>query len=131
MKNLIRLWKERDYHSIYEILKTKEYDYTIDNFEKDFAKISSSDKFCYLVYLLSKEFTVKNTLLLCDFLMYTDTFFYDIYPVIQMFVRRALDMFPNERTLLTWVISTYEAHPDSPFEEAEMISFKERLNKLI
>ena len=39
MRKLIRLWKKRDYHSVYEILKTKEYDYTIDNLEKDFAKV--------------------------------------------------------------------------------------------
>ena len=63
--------------------------------------------------------------------MYTDTFFYDIHPVIQMFIGRALELFPKDPTLLEWVVSTYENHPDSPFEEAEMITFKERLNKLI
>lgn len=131
MRDLIRLWKERNYHSVYEILKTKEYDYTIDNLEKDFAKVSSTDKFCYLLYLLSKDCSVKNTLLLCDFLMYTDTFFYDIHPVIKMFIRRALELFPNEQALLEWVVYIYETHPDSPFEETEMITFKEQLNKLI
>lgn len=131
MKELIRLWKKRDYHSVYATLKTREYDYTIDNLDKDFAKVSSTDKFCYLVYLLSKDYSVKNTLLLCDFLMYTDTFFYEIHPVIQMFIRRALELFPKEQTLLEWVVSTYENHPDSPFDETEMISFKEQLNKLV
>jgi hypothetical protein len=131
VRKLIRLWKERDYHSVYEILKTKEYDYTIDNLEKDFAKVSSTDKFCYLLYLLSRDYSVKNTLLLCDFLMYIDPFFYDIHPVIQMFIRRALELFPKEPTLLEWVVSTYETHPDSPFKEAEMITFKEQQSKLI
>ena len=124
MRELIRLWKKQDYHSVYEILKTKEYDYTIDNLEKDFAKVSSTDKFCYLIYLLSKDFSVKNTLLLCDFLMYTDTLFYDIHPVIQMFILRALELFPKEPKLIEWVISTYETHPDSPFGETEMNAFK-------
>ena len=124
MRKLIRLWKKQDYHSVYEILKAKEYDYTIDNIEKDFAKVSSADKFCYLIYLLSKDFSVKNTLLICDFLMYTDTFFYDIHPVIQMFILRALELFPKEPKLLEWVISTYETHPDSPFGETEMNAFK-------
>ena len=109
----------------------QEYDYTIDNLEKDFAKVSSTDKFCYLLYLLSRDYSVKNTLLLCDFLMYIDPFFYDIHPVIQMFIRRALELFPKEPTLLEWVVSTYETHPDSPFKEAEMITFKEQLSKLI
>lgn len=127
MKELIRLWKYREYHSIYEILKGKDYNYTIDNIEKDFGKISSMDKFCYLIYLLSNDYSVKNTLLVCDFLMYTDTFFYDIHPVIRLFVQRALELFPTEYTLLEWVVYTYENHPDSPFEEAEIIAFKEQL----
>ena len=131
MKKLIRLWKKREFHSVYTILKTKEYDYTIDNFEKDFNKVSSIDKFCYLIYLLSNDYSVKNILLLCDFLMYTDTFFYDIHPVIQMFIRQALELFPKEPTLIEWIVSTYEKHPDSPFEENDIINFKEQLNKLI
>lgn len=127
MKELIQLWKDREYHSIYAILKEKEYDYTIDNLEKDFGKISSMDKFCYLIYLLSNDYSVKNTLLVCDFLMYTDTFFYDIHPVIRMIVQRAIELFPTESILLEWVISTYENHPDSPFEESEIAAFKERI----
>ena len=63
--------------------------------------------------------------------MYTDTFFYEIHPVIHMFIRRALDMFPNEPVLLEWIISTYENHPDSPFENTEIITFKERLHKYV
>ena len=127
VKELIQLWKDREYHSIYAILKEKEYDYTIDNLEKDFGKISSMDKFCYLIYLLSNDYSVKNTLLVCDFLMYTDTFFYDIHPVIRMIVQRAIELFPTESILLEWVISTYENHPDSPFEESEIAAFKERI----
>lgn len=128
MKDLIRLWRDRDYHSIYVILKGKGYNYTIDNIEKDFGKISSIDKFCYLIYLLSNDYSVKNTLLVCDFLMYTDTFFYDIHPVIRMIVKRAIELFPTENILLKWVISTYENHPDSPFKESEIIEYKKQLN---
>lgn len=130
MKKITRLWKKHDYHSIYVILKEKGYDYTIDNIEKDFGKIRSMDKFCYLIYLLSNDYSVENTLLVCDFLMYTDTFFYDIHPAIRMIVQRALELFPTERILLEWVVSIYENHPDSPFEETELIAFKERLNDL-
>ena len=127
MMDLSRYWRKRDYHSIYDILKTEEYEYTIDNLDKDFAKVSSIEKFCYLIYLLSKDYSVNNTLLLCDFLMYTDTFFYDVHSVIQMFIRRALDLFPKDKTLLEWVVSTYESHPDSPFEQTEINAFKEQL----
>ncbi len=68
------------------------------------------------------------SLLVCDFLMYTDTFFYDIHPVIRMIVKRAIELFPTENILLEWVISTYENHPDSPFKESEIIEYKKQLN---
>ena len=31
-------------------------------------------------------------------------------------------------SLLEWVISTYENHPDSPFKESEIIEYKKQLN---
>ena len=126
VRKLVQLLKEREFNSVYEILEMKKYNYTVENFEKDFKTVNSTDKFCYLVYLLSKDYSIKNTLLLCDFLMYTDTFFYDIHSVIQLFVRRALEMFPTEPSLLDWIISTYENHPDSPFKEEEIIVMKKR-----
>lgn len=131
MKKLASLWKQREYHSIYIILKEKGYDYTIDNLEKDFGNVSSMNKFCYLVYLLSNDYSVENTLLMCDFLTYTDTFFYDIHSVIRMFTQRALELFPENPTLLKWIISTYENHPDSPYEKKELSHFKEQLNKFM
>lgn len=127
MKKLIKLWEEFDYYSVYTVLKEKGYDYTIDNLEKDFGKINSMNKFCYLIYLLSNDYSAKNTLLVCDFLMYTDTFFYDVHPVIRMIVQRAIELFPKEKTLLEWVVSTYENHPDSPFENEEIAVYKEKL----
>lgn len=75
MKQILHLLKEREYDLVYSILKEEGYDYTIDNFKKDFGKINSIELFCYLVYLLSNDCSVKNTLFFCDFLMYTDTFF--------------------------------------------------------
>lgn len=128
MKKLALLWKQREYHSIYIILKERGYDYTIDNLEKDFSSVESMDKFCYLVYLLSNDYSVKNALLMCEFLTYTDTFFYDIHPVIRMFTQRALELFPNNPALLTWIVGTYENNPDSPYRETEIADFKEQLS---
>lgn len=130
MKELLRLWKQRDYDSIYSTLKQTGYDYTIDNLERDFWKIPSIEKFCYLIYLLSKDYSVKNTILVCDFLMYTDTFFYNIHPVVRMITLQALEMYPTDCVLLKWIVSNYENHPDSPYKEAEIIAFKERLKEL-
>lgn len=124
LKKTVQLWRKRDYHSVYVFLKEKNYNYTIDNLEKDFNKVSSIDKFCYLIYLLSNEYSVKNTLLVCDFLIYTDTFFYDVHPVIRMIIQHAIILFPTDQRLVEWIISTYENHPDSPFDASEIVAFK-------
>ncbi len=127
MKSLARLWKEYDYHSIYTILKERKYNYTLENIESDFGKIDSNNKFCYLVYLLSREYSVRNVLLICNFLMYTDTFFYDIHPVIRMIVQHAVEFFPTDNALLEWIISTYENHPDSPFTNEEINKYRAKI----
>lgn len=128
MRKVIRLWKKGDYYSVYTILKTQGYDYSIENIAKDFGSIGSMDKFCYLVYLLSNEYSVKNSLLICDFLMYTDTFFYDIHPVIRMIIKRAIELYPTENSLVKWVVTNYEGNPDSPFDNQEMMAYKAKLN---
>ena len=123
MKKILKLMKAHDFHSIYLYLKSQNYNYTIDNFERDFSKIKSMEKFCYLIYLLSMEPSADNSILLCDFLLYTDTFFYDIHPIIRMIIQHAIDLFPLDSRLLNWVISTYKGHPDSPFSEEEIAAF--------
>ena len=127
MKKIIKLWNKCDYNAVYNTLKEKEYDYTIENLEKDFSKVNSMNKFCYLIYLLSRDYSVKNTLLVCDFLIYTDTFFYDIYSVIRMIVSHAVSLFPTEHALLEWIVLNYENHPDSPFTNEEIEEFKSKL----
>ena len=124
MNRLDLLWKKHDYHAIYQQLKKNKYDYTIDNFKKDFCSIDSTNSFCYLIYLLSNDYCVKNILLVLDFLMYTDTFFYDIHPVIRMIFQQALYSFPSDDNLLNWIVCTYENHPDSPFSDQELKKYK-------
>ena len=88
---IIKQFKQKNYKCVYEQLAQKKYEYIIDNFEKDFSMISSENKFAYLIYLLSNEYTSQNVILLCDFLEYTDTFFFDIYSVIGFFIRQYLN----------------------------------------
>ena len=127
MKKLSQLWKKHNYNSIYSVLSEKNYNYTLGNIERDFRKIDSSNKFCYLIYLLSRDYSVKNVLLICDFLTYTDTFFYDIHPVIRMITQHAIEFFPTDNTLLEWIILTYENHPDSPFTNEEINKYKAKI----
>lgn len=112
-------------------MKEKEYNYTLDNLEKDFKSVSSVNKYCYLIYLLAKEYTPDNIILICEFLTYTDTFFFDIYPVVYMFIKQALRVFASDRFIKDWIIQNYENHPDSPFSKDEITEYKQSLdNKL-
>lgn len=113
-------WRKHDYNYVYTNLQKMGYSYILDNFERDFKKIKSEDRFSYLIYLLSKEYTPQHVILLCDLLMFTDMFFYYIHPVINMFLQQALLVFPNDKLLLQWIACNYEGHPDSPFSKDEI-----------
>lgn len=127
MKNISTLMKKHDFKSLYELLEEENYKYTIDNFERNFKKYSSTDKFSYLIYLIARERNVENTLLICDFLMFTDTFFDDVHTVIYDFLCQGLQIFPDNTELLQWIVSIYEGHPDSPFTLSELAEIKMRL----
>ena len=92
--------------------------------KKDFAMISSLNKFIYLIYLISNENTFRNVVLICDFLEYTDTFFFDIYSVIGFFIRQYLNSNPKDLKMKEWVISRYSENPDSPFTQNEIMSWR-------
>lgn len=55
MKKIIKQFKKKNYKYVYEYLAMNKYEYTIDNFEKDFAMISSLNKFIYLIYLIQMK----------------------------------------------------------------------------
>lgn len=130
LKKIIKQWKNGNYNYVYETLKTKNYDYTLDNLVKDFSSIKSKDKSSYLIYLLSRENTPQNAILLCDALLYTDTFFFDIHPVIHLFLKQSLMLHPFEISILKWIISVYDNNPDSPFSHKEINIYKDKLNNL-
>ena len=130
LKKIIKQWKNGNYNYVYETLKLKNYDYTLDNLEKDFSSIKSKDKYSYLIYLLSKENTPQNVILLCDTLLYTDTFFFDIHPVIYMFLQQSLILHPFDISILKWIISVYDNHPDSSFSHEVINTYKNKLNNL-
>ncbi|MCM1227591.1 MAG: hypothetical protein NC320_09285 [Clostridium sp.] len=128
MKKIICEFKKHNFNYVYTTLNKKEYNYTLDNLTKDFSSVSSSSKYCYLIYLLAKEYTPHNIILICDFLTFTDTFFFDIHPVIYMFINQALQAFPSNKYIIDWVIFNYENHPDSPFSIDEINKLSEIIN---
>lgn len=128
MKKVIKEWEKGNYNFVYKQLKEKNFQYTLDNLERNFASINSQNKYCYLIYLLSMEDTPHNTLLLCDFLIYIDSFFYDIHPVIYMFLQKSLICHPFDITILKLILTTYGNHPNSPFSHDEIQSYRNKID---
>lgn len=81
LKNKI---KHGDFQFVYDELKKSDFEYTLENIEKEFSSVDNRDMFCYLLYLISNENTPKHTILLCDYLMYSGTFFYNRETVISI-----------------------------------------------
>ena len=77
-----------------------------------------------MIYLLSNEYTSQNVILLCDFLEYIDTFFFDIYSVIGFFIRQYLNSNLKDSAMKEWVVSRYGENPDSPFTQEEIARWK-------
>lgn len=128
MRKIVTQWNKGNFNYVYNQLKIINYKYTLENIERDFSKIKSEKKFCYLIYLLSKENTPSNTILICETLLYTDTFFYDIHPVVKMFLQQSLSIRPFNLDILRWIIDTYENHPDSPFSDYEIQLYKNKID---
>lgn len=117
-----------NYQEVYQELKSRKYCYSIDNFTRDFKKISSEKKFSFLHYVIANEESPALHILICEFLMYTDTFFYDIYSVIKWHLKRALEISPGNTSVLQWIICTFSDFSGSPFSEDELSDYKKILN---
>ena len=87
LKNKI---KHGDFQFVYDELKKSDFEYTLENIEKEFSSVDNRDMFCYLLYLISNENTPKHTILLCNYLMYSGTFFYNRETVIRYLLDNCL-----------------------------------------
>lgn len=130
MKELKDKIKHGDYQFVYDELKKAGFDYTLDNLEREFSSVDSRDMFCYLLYLISNENTPANTILLCDYLVYSETFFYNRETVIRYLLDNCLMKNGNDITLIEWILSVYEYNPSSPYSEEEIAEFNRIYNSL-
>lgn len=120
LKNKI---KHGDFQFVYDELKKSDFEYTLENIEKEFSSVDNRDMFCYLLYVVSNENTPKHTILLCDYLMYSGTFFYNREMVIRYLLDNCLVKNGNDISLIEWILSIYEYNPDSPYNEKEIANF--------
>ena len=124
---VIKQLKNGEFNYVYNFLKEIQYNYSLDNLSKDFSSVDSKDMYCYLIYLLSVEHSPFYYILLCDYILYLGTFFYNIHPVIHMFMKQALEEYTYNKSIINWIIVTYENHPESPFSNDELEFLKSKL----
>ena len=129
MKEIKNAIKSGNYLLAYTILYNLGYEYSIESIKRDFHDVDSINIFCFLIYLLSKENSINHVLLVCDFLTFSDTFFYDVYPVIHMILSQALTAYDYNKELLEWIVCSYDGHPESPFSQEEISAYKGMLSK--
>lgn len=130
MNELQKHMNNGEYQVLYDKLVASQYCYTLENFTRDFEKISSEKKYAFLMYAIASAETPDLHILICDMLYYTDTFFFDIYTVQKWHLRRALEISPNNKQVLQWIICTFKDHPSSPFSEEELFNYNNLLNSL-
>ena len=129
MKMIIKKLKNGEFNYVYNSLKERGYNYSLDNLSKDFSTVDNKDMYCYLIYLLPVERSPFYYILLCDYILYLGTFFYDIHSVIHMFMKQALAEHKYNKAIINWIIATYENHPDSPFSDNELSFLKSKLKQ--
>jgi len=120
-----------EYQQLYEKLEARHYAYTLENVTRDFKEVSSEKKYTYLMYAIACSETPELHLLICDMLLFTDTFFFDMYTLQKWHLKRALEISPNNVQVLQWITCTFSGHPDSPFSKEELTAYNVLLKSLL
>ena len=122
-KIFLKYWKQKDFKAVYGYLEENSFEYKLDTFEKLVKGLNENEIFNYLVYLISVQPSTKNVVFVCEYLLYINPTFYDIYSVIGMFLRYKLS-FGIDKSLINWIFDIFEGSPDSPFSIEELNEMK-------
>ena len=130
MNEYENMMSEGYYNALYGKLEDINFQYDLEEFTKIFKRVSSEKKYAYLTYVIAKSETPDLHILICDFLLYTDLFFHDMYTVQKWHLKRALEISPNNKQVLQWITCTFNDNPSSPFSEEELIAYNNLLKAL-
>ena len=125
-----KMMSEGLYRALYEKLEEDKFQYIIEEYSKAFSNVSSEKKYTYLTYAIAKLETPDLHLLICDLLLYTDLFFDDMYTLQKWHLKRALEISPNNKEVLQWIVDIFSNHPDSPFNGDELSYYNKKLSSL-
>lgn len=126
MKYIEKEIKQGDYYSAYNNLSKIGYEYSIENLMHDLPHINSMEKYCFLMYAISRDETSKLHILICELLMF-DPFFHYVYPSVYWHVQKAIILSPSDDTIKEWVLDTFSSSPDSPFTDEELYHYAQSI----
>lgn len=124
IKELNKQLESCSYNKVYTALITEKIDITFENLTKLFSKVNSIHLHSFLIYCLSKKPTPDIYVAICENYLYVSPRIEDVYSVIYYYMKQALAVFPNNKMLADWIITTFSCDPSSPFS-------KEELNKIM
>lgn len=126
--DITRQLQKGNYKYILEYLTEKGEDISLDwlaNYENN---VSPEILYCFLDYIIAIEDSAKNRILLCNYLMYMNEFFNNIYDVIRYHVLRPINSTNDQNELFEWALFIFDGdNPDSPFSKVELNGMKQSI----
>jgi len=120
------------FSALHDRLVEEGYGYLFAKLASDFDGVPGAMKYAFLMHEIAVRESAELHLLICDTLLYFDTFFVYIWPVLRWHLLRALAVAPESVDVLQWITSTFgDGHPDSPFTPEELSGFDARLDVLL
>ena len=120
-KNIAILLSNGDYDSVVNLLLHAKQEPSLEWVASFEDCLSPEILFCFLNYLIAKEDSAENRILLCKFVMYINEFFDDIYVTVRYHVLRPLPSLSERKELFEWALFVFDdGNPDAPFSEKEL-----------
>ena len=127
MTNIEKEIRQGKYYSAYNDLNKIGYVYSIENLMHDLPHINSMEKYCFLMYAISRNETSQLHMSICELLMF-DPFFHYVYPLVYWHIQKAIILSPSDYTIKEWVLDTFSSSPDSPFTDEELYDKASKYN---
>jgi len=130
MKKLKKNMQKGMFKEVHDELINSGFNFILNDIVSLFPFMNSYEIYLFMMYSISVNETPEKHILICEDLMFMDPCISDSHTLIAWHLRRALEISPNDLSVLQWITCTYNSHPDSPFSEEELKEYNCRLQKL-
>ena len=129
IKTLNKQIKSYSYNKVYNTLLLMNVEISFENLTKLFPNVDSINLHSFLVYCLSKKATPKIYIAICENYLYVVPRIEDVYAPIYYYMSQAMKLFPNDKIIADWVITTFSGDPSSPFSDNELNNIRDSLTE--